>query len=277
VKDGYGRVTSALLIAPFALLFAGVFLIPVAGLLFSSFFDEGFSLENYQRVFSEPLYLQVLLRTVRVAALVALFALLLGYPVAYVMSQLSGWRLTLIVACVLVPLWTSVLVRSFAWIVLLQRNGIVNRTLESIGLIDQPLNLLYTEGAVLIAMTHVLLPFMILPIYGTLRGIDSALAPAARSLGADPLSAFRCVVLPLSLPGVASGCVIVFVLSLGFFVTPALVGGPQTQLISTLISEQISQLLNFPFAGALAMVLVVVTLVIVLVFNRALRRSQGIG
>jgi mannopine transport system permease protein len=236
-----------------------------------------FTLENYRRLFSEPLYLTILLRTLRVAAMVALLALLLGYPVAYLMSRLTGWKVMLLVACVIVPLWTSVLVRSYAWVVLTQRNGVINQVLQGIGVIERPLDMLYTEGAVLVAMTHVLLPFMVLPIYGTLRGIDPALVPAAQSLGAGPLSAFRHVLLPLSLPGVASGCVIVFVLSLGFFITPALVGGPRTQLVSTLISEQVTQLLNFPFAGALATVLVVVTLLLVLVFNRVLRVDQGVG
>lgn len=280
MREGYSGRASLLLLLPFGLLLLGVFVLPVGGLLVGSFFSEegsGFTLENYRRLFSEPLYLTVLLRTLRVAALVALFALLLGYPVAYLMSRLSGRKAALLAACVLVPLWTSVLVRSYAWVVLLERNGVVNQALQGIGLTSKPLGLLYTEGAVLTAMTHVLLPFMVLPIYGTLKGIDTALVPAAQSLGAGPFAAFRHVTLPLSLPGIASGCVIVFVLSLGFFITPALVGGPRTQLLSTLISEQVTQLLNFPFAGALATVLVSVTLLLVLIFNRALRTSQGVG
>lgn len=174
MKEGYGRLASALLLAPLGLLLIGIFVLPLGGLLVGSFLGEGgsgFTLENYERLLSNSLYLTVLLRTLRIAVLVALFTLLLGYPVAYLMSRLSGWKASLLVACVLLPLWTSVLVRSYAWVVLLQRNGIVNSTLRDLGLIDQPIKLLYTEGAVLLAMTHVLLPFMVLPIYSILRGI----------------------------------------------------------------------------------------------------------
>lgn len=276
MREGYDRAASLFLLGPLALLLLGVFLVPMGALMVGSLSGgdgQGFTLENYRRLFSEPLYLTILFRTLRVAALVALFALLLGYPLAYLMSVLSGWKVALLAACVLVPFWTSVLVRSYAWIVLLQRNGIINQALEKMGFVSEPLDMLYTEGAVLVAMTHVLLPFMVLPIYSTLRGIDPALMPAAQSLGASKLSAFRHVVLPLSLPGVASGCVIVFVLSLGFFITPALVGGPQTMLISTLISQQVTELLNFPFAGALATVLILITLVLVFAFNRILRQG----
>lgn len=276
MREGYDRAASLFLLGPLALLLLGVFLVPMGALMVGSLSGgdgQGFTLENYRRLFSEPLYLTILFRTLRVAALVALFALLLGYPLAYLMSVLSGWKVALLAACVLVPFWTSVLVRSYAWIVLLQRNGIINQVLEKMGFVSEPLDMLYTEGAVLVAMTHVLLPFMVLPIYSTLRGIDPALMPAAQSLGASKFSAFRHVVLPLSLPGVASGCVIVFVLSLGFFITPALVGGPQTMLISTLISQQVTELLNFPFAGALATVLILITLVLVFAFNRILRQG----
>lgn len=276
MREGYDRAASLFLLGPLALLLLGVFLVPMGALMVGSLSGgdgQGFTLENYRRLFSEPLYLTILFRTLRVAALVALFALLLGYPLAYLMSVLSGWKVALLAACVLVPFWTSVLVRSYAWIVLLQRNGIINQALEKMGFVSEPLDMLYTEGAVLVAMTHVLLPFMVLPIYSTLRGIDPALMPAAQSLGASKFSAFRHVVLPLSLPGVASGCVIVFVLSLGFFITPALVGGPQTMLISTLISQQVTELLNFPFAGALATVLILITLVLVFAFNRILRQG----
>jgi mannopine transport system permease protein len=276
MTSGYDRRTSLLLLAPMALLFLGLFVVPVGALLGGSVVVDGhITLNHYERVFSESVYVTVLLRTLRIAAFVTVLALLLGYPIAYAMSKLSGWRATLLLACVLIPLWTSVLVRSYAWVTLFQRNGIINETLQGLGLIGQPLELLYTEGAVLIAMTHVLLPFMVLPIFSTLRGVDPALVPAARSLGAGAFSAFRHVVLPLSVPGVAAGCVIVFVLSLGFFITPALVGGPRTQLISTLIGQQVTTLLNFGFAGALAAVLVGVTLVLVLIFNRVLRVNRG--
>jgi mannopine transport system permease protein len=176
----------------------------------------------------------------------------------------------LVAACVLIPLWTSVLVRSYAWIVLLQRTGIVNNTLLSLGLIDQPLRLIYTEGAVIVAMTHVLLPYMILPIFSALRSIPPELDRAARNLGAGPWTSFITVTLPLSLPGVYAGAIMVFILSLGFYVTPALVGGPQNLTIATLIGQQTTDLLNWPFAGALAGLLLAVTLGLVAIFRRVL-------
>ena len=157
-----------------------------------------------------------------------------------------------ITACVLMPLWTSVLVRSYAWIVLLQRNGIVNNALLDLGVDHQPLRMLYTEGAVIIAMTHVLLPFMILPIYSALRSIPPDLDAAALNLGAGTGAAFFAVTLPLSLPGVFAGSLMIFMLALGFYVTPALVGGPRTLMIATLIGQQATELLNWPFAGALS-------------------------
>jgi mannopine transport system permease protein len=170
-----------------------------------------------------------------------------------------------------------VLVRSFAWTVLLQRNGLVNDILVGTGLVDEPLRLLYTEGAVWLAMAQILAPFQILPIYATLRGISRDLPRAAQSLGAGPLSVFWRVTLPLSLPGVAAGSVLVFILSLGFFVTPALVGGATSLMISTLIGQQVTQTFNWPFAAAIAAVLLVVTLLLVLVFNRFLRFDRVIG
>jgi mannopine transport system permease protein len=208
---------------------------------------------------------------------VTVATLLLGYPVAYLMARTGGRLASLIAILVILPLWTSVLVRSFAWTVILQRNGLANGLLQWLGVTSEPVKLLYTEGAVWLAMTHVLLPFMILPVYGTLRGIPPELPRAARSLGAGSLATFRRVVLPLSLPGVAAGAVIVFTLSLGFFITPALVGGPTSLMLSTLIGQQATTLLNWPFAGALSMLLLVVTLALVIAFHRVLRLDRVIA
>jgi mannopine transport system permease protein len=163
-----------------------------------------------------------------------------------------------------------VLVRSYAWIVLLQRNGIINNWLTEWGMIDRPLALLHTESAVLMAMSQVLLPFMILPIYSTLRNIPQDLTRAALNLGASRTRAFLSVTLPLSLPGVAAGCMMIFVLALGFYITPALVGGPRTLMIATLISQQASELLNWPFAAAISSILLVLSLGITIAFKRLL-------
>jgi mannopine transport system permease protein len=191
------------------------------------------------------------------------------------MSRLGGTAALIVAACVLIPLWTSVLVRSYAWIVLLQRTGVVNALLQTLGVTSGPLPLLYSDGAVMIAMTHVLLPYMILPIYAALTSIPPELERAALNLGASALASFRAVTWPLSLPGVYAGMVMVFILSLGFYVTPALVGGPRNLTIATLIGQQVSEVLNWPFAGALAGVLLVLTLALVAPFRRFLQLGIG--
>jgi len=264
------RPVSLALALPLVLLLGFAFLLPVAKLLVGSVFAPNATAEHWVRIVQEPIFLRILVRTVKTAAIVTVLAFLLSYPVALVMSRQGGRAAMLIAACVLIPLWTSVLVRSYAWIVLLQRTGIVNNTLLSWGVIDQPLRLIYTEGAVIVAMTHVLLPYMILPIFSSLRSIPSELNRAARNLGAGPCTSFRTVTLPLSLPGVYAGAIMVFILSLGFYVTPALVGGPQNLTIATLIGQQTIDLLNWPFAGALAGLLLAVTLGLVAVFRRIL-------
>ncbi|CAH1693710.1 ABC-type spermidine/putrescine transport system permease subunit I [Hyphomicrobiales bacterium] len=269
------RPASLALALPLVLLLVFAFLLPVAKLLMGSVFSPAPTAEHYLRIAQEPIFLRILLRTVQTAAIVTLLAFLLGYPVALVMTRLSGRAAMLVAACVLIPLWTSVLVRSYAWIVLLQRTGVVNSTLMSWGLIDQPLKLIYTEGAVIVAMTHVLMPYMILPIFSALRSIPPELDRAARNLGAGPWTSFTAVTLPLSLPGVYAGAIMVFILSLGFYVTPALVGGPQNLTIATLIGQQTTELLNWPFAGALAGVLLVVTLGLVGLFRRFLRFGKA--
>jgi len=269
------RPASLTLALPLILLLGLAFLLPVAKLLWGSVFTPSPTAENYLRIVQEPIFLKILLRTVQTAAVVTCLAFVLGYPVALVMSKLGGRAAMLVAACVLIPLWTSVLVRSYAWIVLLQRTGVVNSTLMSWVVIHEPLKLIYTEGAVIVAMTHVLMPYMILPIFSSLRSIPPELNRAARNLGAGPWTSFIAVTLPLSLPGIYAGSIMVFILALGFYVTPALVGGPQNLTIATLIGQQTTELLNWPFAGALAGVLLVVTLGLVGLFRRFLRFGKG--
>jgi mannopine transport system permease protein len=260
---------------PLLLLLGFAFLVPIGKLLIGSVFAPTATAEHYVRIVQEPVFLRILLRTIQTATIVTLLAFLLGYPVAIVMSRLQGRAAMLVAACVLIPLWTSVLIRSYAWIVLLQRTGIVNSTLKDWGVIDQPLRLLYTEGAVILAMTHVLMPYMILPIFSSLKSIPPELDRAARNLGAGSWASFTAVTLPLSLPGIYAGSIMVFILSLGFYVTPALVGGPQNLTIATLIGQQTTELLNWPFAGALAGVLLAITLGLVGIFKRFLRFGKG--
>lgn len=277
-REVFGAWLVFALLAPTAVLFLAGFGYPIGLLLSEGFFVKGtFSLENFSRVLDRPLYVATLLRTLRVGGLTTLICLLIGFPLAYWMTRLRGLAFNLVIACVLLPLWTSILVRSYAWVVLLQPTGLVNKALMALGITDAPVTLLYTEGAVITAMAHVLLPYMVLPIYSALNNIPPNLGRAARSLGAGRLTEFFTIILPLSRVGVVAGCVMVFVLSIGFFVTPALLGGPRTLMISTLINQQISSLLNWSFGGALGATLLVVTLAILLLFNRAIsasRRSQ---
>ncbi|HWX47284.1 MAG TPA: ABC transporter permease [Roseomonas sp.] len=273
----FSPAASLALAAPFLLLLAVVFLLPLATLLHESLFVPAPGVENYAHALQEPVYLRVMLRTLRIAFFVTLLALLLAWPLAWVMSRSRGLGLALLGAAVLLPLWTSVLVRTYAWMVLLQRNGVINQILAQLGLIDQPARLLYTEGAVVLAMAHVLLPFMVLPLYSALKGIPEDYPRAAQMLGASPWATFREVIWPLCLPGVTSGCLMVFLLALGFFVTPALIGGPQQMMIATLVSQQVRELLDWPFAGALVGILLAFVLVLTLIFRRAVRLDRFVG
>ncbi|PDS99283.1 ABC transporter permease [Rhizobium sp. S9] len=273
----YSHALTLVLIAPLMLLLAGGFLYPIARLISLSVMAPDFTLEKYRRIVSEPLYVDVLLRTLQTGAIVTVASLLLGYPIAFLMARAKGNTAMVVTAAVFVPLWTSVLVRSYAWIVLLQRSGIINGLLIEAGVITSPLKLLYTEGAVILAMTHVLMPFMILPICNALRTIPTEYIQAARNLGAGPMRAFICVTLPLSLPGIFAGCIMCFILAIGFYITPALVGGPGALMMATLIGQQTIVLLDWPFAAALATVLLTTTLVFVLVFRKALSISKGMN
>ncbi|MES2532756.1 MAG: ABC transporter permease [Pseudomonadota bacterium] len=268
---------SAALLAPFFALLIVVFLYPLLSLLSTSFLEPKPGLGNYVRVFDNPVYLRVMLRTGWISLLTTLLALVLGFPIAYMMTKVKGATAALLTACVLLPLWSSVLVRTAAWIVLLRRDGIVNNALQWLGLTGRPLTLLYTEGAVVLAMAHVLLPFLILPIYSALKNIPDDYMRAAAMLGANRRRAFFEVLLPLSRAGVWSGCLMVFLSALGFFVTPALIGSPQELMIATLVSQQVREMLDWPFAAALIGVLMAVVATLTMVFNKAVSFNRLIG
>lgn len=259
---------SWLLLLPVLVLFIGIFVVPILGMVRLSFFDKEFTLANYELLFSEPLFLKVIWRTIWISGAVAILTLLLGYPVAALMVRLKGWRAVLIAGCVLVPLWLSVLVRSYAWVVLLSRNGLIPVFLRDIGLIDESVRLMFTDGAVVLATTHVLLPFMILPLFASLNSIPGELAAAARSLGASEVRTFLRITLPLSMPGIFAGTVLVFVLALGFFVTPQLVGGPNSMMASMLVSREATYGGNWGLAAALATLLFVCAITVVAVFAK---------
>lgn len=268
---------SLFLIAPLLLLLAWSFFLPIGQLLLTSVTEPQPSLGNYRRLLTEPLYRQVILRTLWIALVCTVAALLLGYPIAALMTRPGRVAAKIAVVCVMIPLWTSALIRSYAWIMLMQRKGVINSVLLAWDPDARPLTMLYTNGAVLMAMTHVLLPFMVLPIASALGSIPPDLPRAALNLGAGRVRTFFEVTLPLSLPGVFAGCLLVFVMSLGFYVTPALVGGPQTLMIATLIAEQATTLLNWPFAGAISCVLLVLSLGLTVTFKRLLRLERVVA
>lgn len=211
----------------------------------------------------QAVFANIYLRTFKISAIVALLCVALGYPVAYLLASLPDRTANPLLILVLLPFWTSALVRTAAWAVLLQTNGVVNNALQAVGLIDAPLQLIYNRLGVYIAMTHVLLPFFILPLYGVMKGIPPTAMRAASSLGAPPLRAFLAVYLPQTLPGVAAGAIIVFTLALGYYVTPALVGGGADQMISASIAFYTNQSLNWGMAAALSLLLLLPLLLMV--------------
>ena len=234
------------------------FLFPVVRML--GFSIESGTLDWYAKALGESLYLQVFWSTFEIALVVTVICLLLGYPLGFLIATTTpGWA-TLGFIFVLLPLWTSVLVRTYAWMVLLGRNGVFNRWLIEAGVISDPLPLLHNFNGVLIGMVHVLLPYMVLPIYGAVRRLDPALVAAAEGLGASNWRIFWRIYLPLTLPGIFAGAVIVFVLSLGFYITPALLGGGKVMMVAVMIEQEVRQTLNWPFAAALSAVLLVLTL-----------------
>jgi len=266
------------LLLPALVLLVVLFVYPIARLLVTSVYADGqFTLEHYRRIVEVDLYLRVLRTTFVIALQVTGICLALGYPLAYFLASLRPRTARLLMILVLIPFWTSILVRTYAWMVLLQRQGVVNRWLLELGLIDEPLRMMYNRIGVLVGMSHVLLPFMVLPTYAVMRGIDRTLLRAAANLGASPVQAFLRVFLPLSLPGVAAGSLLVFILALGFFITPALMGGRTDMMIAQLIETQIRTELNFSFAAALAAVLLVMTLVIFAIYNRLLGIDKMFG
>ena len=234
------------------------FLFPVARFLGFSF--EAGNLDWYAKALGEGLYLRVFWNTFEIAAIVTFLCLLLGYPLGFLIATTTPFWATVGFVFVLLPLWTSVLVRTYAWMVLLGRNGVLNRLLMDAGITTQPLPLLHNFTGVLIGMVHVLLPYMVLLIYGAVRRLDPSIAAAAQGLGASTWRVFWRIYVPLTMNGIFAGCVIVFVLSLGFFITPALLGGGRVIMIAVLIEQQVRELLNWPFAAALSAVLLVATL-----------------
>lgn len=273
------------LLAP-GLAWLGVFLvIPCALVLVYSFFERGvyggidyiFSLENYRRAI-DPLYLAIFLRSLKLASLATLIALALGYPAAYFIARQPRRQQGLLLVLVMLPFWSNYLIRTYAWIVLLNPEGLINRALRGAGLIDRPLPLLYNEFAIVVGLVYAYLPFMVLSCYASIARLGPELREVSGDLGASPWQTFRYVTLPLTLPGIAAGCVFVFVLSIGNFITPDLLGGGRTVMVGNLIYDQYLSARDWPFGSSLAFILIAIMLVLLTAQAWFVgRRSQGSG
>ena len=262
----------SLLTVPAVLLLILAMGYPLLTVVVRSFAEPSWGLQNYVWFFSTPANLTVLARTFSIAAWVTLVCVIAAYPYAYLMTAVGPkWRLVLIL-CVLVPFWVSGVVRTLAWVVLLQDSGVINTALQAVGL--DGIKLIRTPLGVVIGMAQVLLPFMILPLYSVMRSIDLRLIQAARSLGANPVRAFWQIYLPLSLPGVFAGAIIVFILSLGFYITPALLGGPRSTMLSTLVQNQVLSLLAWGRGGAMGVILLMATFLLLAIAAPLMRQRH---
>jgi putative spermidine/putrescine transport system permease protein len=260
-------LTPTLLLLPCLVWIAFFFLLPLALMCWRSLASEGFSLEAYTVLFTSPLYTKVMLTTVKTAVITTVFALLLAYPLAYMLTFSGGKLRGLILVFVLIPYWVDIIVRSFSWLILLGDNGLVNKGLIGLGIVSAPLQMLYTPFSVLLAMVQILLPLTTVTLFGAMLRIDRTLMAAAKIHGANEWRAFRAVFFPLSLPGVYGAGLLAFVLALGFYVTPALLGSPRETMIAQTIMVEANQLLDWPQASAAGAVLLLITTSIAAVYN----------
>jgi len=278
VMKASNRIFKTWLLWPTMAMMVAFFLVPSLDIIRTSIFDPTFTSEHFARFFTRSVYWTVFWKTIRISALVAIICAVVGYPVAYFISQRSRQNQFLLMFFIFIPLWMSVLIRSYTWMVVLGREGIINTALMDLGLIDQPVKLLFTTGAVYVAMVQILLPIQIISCFSAMTEIDMDLIRAARVMGARPIQAFRRVFLPLSLDGTVTGALIVFMLSMGFFITPALVGGRKDLMLANLIDFHVERL-NWGFASTIALVLLVGTICSILIVrylsNQMLRRVRG--
>ncbi|WP_322049330.1 ABC transporter permease [Paraburkholderia sp. J67] len=269
---------NARLLAPALLLLAIFFVLPVLSLLLRSVMEPTPGLHNYAQLLGSTTYLRVFGNTFLVAGVVTVVTVAIGFPTAWLLAIAPRWLSTTLFSILLLSMWTNLLARTFAWMVLLQQTGPINRLLMALGIIDQPLTLVNNLIGVTVGMTYIMLPFLVMPLHATLRGIDPATLRAAAVCGASRWQAFWRILVPLAMPGIASGALMVFVMALGYFVTPALLGGPSYMMLAELIAQLVQELLNWGLAGAAAFVLLVVTLglyALQLRFTGSARQSLG--
>ena len=255
-----------------------IIVIPVGWLFYLSFVDASgqFSVENYQRMIEYKSYARVFLTTFQVSILTTLICILIGYPLAYFLAMLTPRLAGIFMLTVLLPFWTSLLVRTYAWLVLLQKKGLLNDFAISAGIWDTPVKLVHNMTGTLIGMVHIMLPFLVLPLYSSMRKINRDLMYASANLGASPVQSFWRVYFPLSMSGMVAGSLIVFVLCLGFYVTPAVLGGGRVVMVATQITAILENQFDWGAASALGVVLLVATLLVLVAATRLLKLDAAL-
>ncbi|WP_177248609.1 ABC transporter permease [Bradyrhizobium sp. Ghvi] len=267
-----------LLLLPIVILFSVGYVVPLAQLVLKSLQHDGaWSLKSYSEIGSSPAFVWIVLRTLSLAATVTIVCLLIAYPLAYAISKCPPRPAAFLLLIVTLPYLTSVLIRTYAWIVLLSPNGPINQLLLYLGLISEPLQLVFDSVGVYVGMVQVQLPLMVFPLYAVLARVNPSLAKAAQSLGSPPTDAFLRVTLPASMPGVISGCTLVFLSSLGFYITPELLGGPDSYLIAQGISLRVLILGNFDEAAAQSSVLMLMVIGVFLIFRQRIAEELDIA
>lgn len=281
----------AFLLSPITLLLGIFFLIPLGITIVYSFLEPGlyggvvwsFYPYNYGRLFGwplgageefEPLYIQIILNSLKYAMLTVIVSLILCYPVAFWVSRMSGLAKNLMLFAITLPFFANLLIRIYAWLLLMRPTGTINSTLMALGVVDEPLNMMFTEFAVIVGLVYVLIPFMFLPIYASVERLDWSLVQASQDLGATPFQTFKRIILPLTSPGILGGCVIVFIPALGNFIVPAFLGGSKVQLVGNVIERQFLQARNWPFGSTLSTVIMVSVMLVVLIYFLSTRNSS---
>ncbi len=259
-----------LLLVPALIALLLLFVYPISSIFLRSLFSPDFTLEHYVYFFKTPLYGKVLWITFQISIMSTLSALMVGYPIAYVLRRARPGIRNFFFMAITLSFMISLLVRNYSWIIVLQRNGVLNMVFSYLGLIDQPLKLLHNKFAVMVGMTHIFVPYIVFPIYSVMTGVDLNLEKAAQNLGAGRWQTFWRISFPLSLPGIGAGALLVFIMALGYFITPALLGGRKEQMLSNLIQIQVVDLLNWPFASAMSVILLIATLIVFSIYNRYL-------
>jgi ABC-type spermidine/putrescine transport system permease subunit I len=247
------------------------FIYPLLSFLPTSFYyEDAFSFDKYLRAFTKPVYLRILRISFMIAGSTTLITLILAYPVAYLFTNSTGKIKGVITVFIILPFWTSIIVRMYAWMSLLGHNGIFNRLFMEGGIISEPIPMMFNRFGVLVGMVHFMLPYMVLSIYAVMSGIPPVYMQAGANLGAPPLKRFVKIYLPLSMPGVGAGCLLVFILALAFYITPALLGGLKDTMIAQIIEQEMKETFDWPFAAALSTILIIVTTTLYVIYQKVM-------